>query len=91
MICMVRVLVIHCTEKGKLPKMTPEQGEELKKTVGKFLEENPDVTYNGSFLDPDGVGICDFEAPSAEVIERLVRDLVKAPYDVIVPVEKLEL
>ena len=87
----MRVLVIHCTEKGRLPKLTPEQGEALKENLTKALEENPEVEYKGTWLNPDGIGICDFEAPNTEVIESIVKEKLKAPYDAVVAVEQLEL
>ena len=37
--------------------------------------------------DDEGVGICDWEAPDAEAVERIVKEL-GAPYDEVVAVKQ---
>jgi hypothetical protein len=49
------------------------------------------VRLNGVFVDEEGVGVCDWEAPNAEVVEKIVKEKIRAPYDSVVAVEKLEL
>ena len=85
---MARILVIHYTEKGRLPKLTPEQQEEINERLAKALEENPEVKCKGVYVDAEGIGVCEWEAPDAKIVEKIVRDVIKAPYDKVVLVEE---
>ncbi len=84
---MARVLVIHYTDKGKLPLKQLNKDELLKK-AGEWLKANPDVKFNGSFANNDGVGICDWEAPSADKVKEAIEAL-GVPYDTIVEVNQV--
>jgi hypothetical protein len=88
---MVKVLVFHYTDKGKLPRLSPEEAETIKKSIDEALQANPEVRLNGVFVNEEGVGVCDWEAPNAEVVEKIVKEKIRAPYDSVVAVEKLEL
>lgn len=87
---MAKFYVFHYTDKGKIPPLTPEQGAEIKKAMEDALAKNPAVKYNGTMFDPNtGIGICDFDAPTAKDVEAiLIAD--GAPYDIVVPVEPLK-
>jgi len=67
---MARVLVFHY--KNRLPKLSPEQIKAVQESFGKVLKDYPDVKYNGTWVTEDGLGICDWEAPSAEVVKEVV-------------------
>ena len=86
---MVRVLVIHCTEKGKLPKLTQEQLREIATKVSDALKDRPKIKFNGTFVDENGVGICDWEAPSAKDVEEFIKANIGAPYDTVVEVRQV--
>ncbi len=87
----MKVYAVHCTEKGRLPKLTAEQAKGLKEGMGKALAANPGVTYNGTMFDPStGIGVCDWEAPDAATVEKILKEL-GVPFDAVVPVQKLEL
>ena len=88
---MAKIIVFHFTEKGRLPKLTPEQGQSIKANLEKALKENPTVKFNGTWIDAEGVGICDWEAPNAEIVEKIVKEAIGAPYDKVVKVEPLQL
>lgn len=83
----MRVLVIHCTDKGKLPLAQLNKDELLVK-AGEWLKDNPDVKFNGAFASNDGVGICDWDAPSADKVKEAVEGL-GVPYDAIVEVSQV--
>jgi hypothetical protein len=87
---MARILELHLTPKGRVPKPTPEQAKSFNEALRKALKENPKVKYKGTFVDKEGVGICDWEAPNAEAVEKIVKAL-GLPYDAIVQVEALKL
>lgn len=53
---MARILVIHCTESGRLPKLTEEQKKGLVDQVTKALA-----------VSEEGIGICDWEASPRSV------------------------
>jgi len=48
-----------------------------------WLKANPDVKFNGTFTDGNGVGICDWDAPNKEKVREAVKRL-GVPYDQIV-------
>ncbi|MHC1571827.1 MAG: hypothetical protein ACXQTM_04250 [Methanosarcinales archaeon] len=35
--------------------------------------------FNGAFVDEDGRGICEWEAPNAEVVEEIVKIVIGEP------------
>jgi len=83
---MARVLVIHLN--NRMPKLDEKAKRELLKKAQELLFKYPGVKFNGTFVDDDGVGICDWDAPDAETVERIVREL-GAPYDKVVAVKQV--
>jgi hypothetical protein len=87
----MKVYVIHCTEKGRIPRLTPEQAQSLKEALGKALAAIPGVRYNGTMYEPQtGIGVCDWDAPSPQTVEDILRQL-GIPYDAVVAVQPLVL
>ena len=86
---MAKVLVLRYN-KGKLPPSALT--EEFKKQVGeameKYFKENPEVKFNGLWVNEDGIGFCDWDAPDAESVKSFI-DGVGGTYDEIVAVEKV--
>lgn len=79
---MAKVLVFHYTEKGRLPKLTPEQVEGVKKALAAEIKKYPGVQFHGTFVDEKGRGVCYWEAPNAEVVEEIVKKVIgEAPVD----------
>ncbi|PCN50783.1 hypothetical protein B6U99_02740 [Candidatus Geothermarchaeota archaeon ex4572_27] len=58
---MVRVLVIHLN--NKVPRLDEKAKQELLKKAQEVLSKYPGVKFNGTFVDDEGVGVCDWEAP----------------------------
>lgn len=86
-----KIYVIHCTDKGKLPSLTPEQSAALKKGIDDRLAKHPGMQYNGTMFDPDtGIGVCDWDAADPMDVEEILNEL-GAPYDAVVPVQRLKL
>jgi len=85
---LVRVLVMRY-DKGKLPpaSLTEEVKATVGAKVGKFLEANPEVKFNGLFVNKEGIGICDWEAPNAKTVEDAV-EAVGIPHDEVIVVER---
>ena len=73
---------------NRLPKLDEAAKQALLKKAQELLARYPGVKFNGSFVDDEGVGICDWEAPDAETVERIVKEL-GAPYDKVVAVKQV--
>ena len=86
---MAKVLVLRHTN-GKVPPaaVTDEFKQQLGGALESYLKENPGVKFNGLYVNNDGVGICDWEAPDAETVKRFI-DSVGGAYDQIVAVDKI--
>jgi len=82
----VRVIVIHLS--NKMPRLDEKAKEELLKRAQEVLRKYPGVQYKGTFVDEEGVGICDWEAPDAATVEKIVKEL-GAPYDKVVAVKQV--
>jgi hypothetical protein len=88
---MPKFYVIHYTEKGRLPRLTPEQAPAMKKAMQDTLAKNRNLKYNGTMFDSKtGIGVCDWDAPTAQAVEDVMKAL-GVPYDAVVPVEPLKL
>ncbi|MBN2032272.1 MAG: hypothetical protein JW836_03270 [Deltaproteobacteria bacterium] len=86
---MAKVLVLRYN-KGKLPPsaLTAEFKKQVGGAMEKYLSENPKVKFNGLWVNEEGVGICDWDAPDAKSVKSFI-DGVGGSYDQIVAVEKL--
>ena len=62
---MAKVLVMRY-DKGKVPPsaVTDEFKQALGGALGKYLEENPQVKFNGLYVNEAGTGICDWKRPT---------------------------
>ncbi|MGQ9468277.1 MAG: nickel-binding protein [Nitrososphaerales archaeon] len=87
---MPKVIVFHFTNEGKLPKLSKKELEDIRRKFLEVLKEYPDVTLHGTYVDEEGMGICDWEAPNAEVVKEIVRKALGAPpTDPTIVVEKV--
>jgi hypothetical protein len=75
---MVRVLAIHL--KKRLPRLDERAKADLLKKAEEVLKRYPGVQFKGSFVDESGVGVCDWEAPDAATVEKVIKEL-KVPYE----------
>jgi hypothetical protein len=76
---MAKILVFHYTENGRLPKLSKEQLIELRNKFLEVLKNYPDVHFNGTYIDENGMGICDWEAPNPEIVKKVVEEVLGAP------------
>jgi hypothetical protein len=86
MIGLVRVLVIHLRK--RMPKLDEKAKGELLSRAQEVLKRYPNVQFKGTFVDDSGVGVCEWEAPDAATVEKIVKEL-KAPYDKVVAVKQI--
>lgn len=76
---MAKVVVFHYTEEGRLPKLSSEELEDVKKKFEEVLKNYPDVKFNGTYINEEGMGICDWEAPDAEVVKEIINKALESP------------
>jgi len=76
---MAKVLVFHYTEGGRLPKLSKKELEDIMKQFYEVLKDYPEVKFNGTYVDENGMGICDWDAPNADVVKEIVEKVLGAP------------
>ena len=76
---MVKVLVFHYINQGRLPKLSREELIDIRNKFLDVLKDYPDVHFNGTYVDENGMGICDWEAPSPEIVKEVVRKALGSP------------
>ena len=76
---MAKVFVFHYTETGILPKLSEKELRDTMKGFYEVLKGYPDVKFNGTYVDENGMGICDWEAPNADVVKEIVKKVLGAP------------
>ena len=76
---MAKVIVFHYTEEGRLPKLSEEELNDIMKKFYDVLKDYPHVKFNGTYVDENGMGICDWEAPNAEVVKEIVEKALGSP------------
>ena len=76
---MAKIIVFHFTEQGKLPKLSREELIGIRNKFLDVLKDYPDVHFNGTYIDENGMGICDWEAPSPEVVKEVVQKALGSP------------
>jgi len=74
-----KVLVFHFTENGRLPSLSNEEAQGITSKINEVLKDYPDVKFNGTFVDENGKGICDWDAPNADVVNEIVEKVLGAP------------
>ena len=89
---MSKILVMRYAD-GLIPPddLNEEKKKEIGEKLGAFLKDNPETKFNGLWLDGDGMGVCDWEAPDVETVEKAL-DAVGMPLcerDEIIEVEKV--
>jgi len=84
------IVVFHFTEKGRLPKLTKEQLSEIRKKFLEVLKDYPDVTFYGTWVNEEGMGICLWEASNTEVVKEIVKKVLgQPPVDPVIEVKKV--
>jgi hypothetical protein len=76
---MAKVFVFHYTEAGRLPKLGEKELRDIMKGFYEVSKDYPDVKFNGTYVDENGMGICDWEAPNADVVKEIVKKVLGAP------------
>jgi len=73
---MAKVIVFHYTEEGRLPKLSEKELNDIMRKFYDALKDYPNVKFNGTYVDDNGMGICDWEAPNADVVKEIVEKVL---------------
>jgi hypothetical protein len=76
---MPKIVVFHFTKDGRLPKLSEKELRDIRSRFLEVLKEYPDVTFHGTYVNEEGMGICDWEAPNANVVKEIVKKVLGAP------------
>ena len=76
---MAKVLIFHYTKEGRLPKLSKKELEDIVKQLDDVLKDYPEVKFNGTYVDENGMGICDWEAPNANIVKEILKKVLGAP------------
>ncbi len=69
---MARIIVYHYTPEARVPSLTPSQRVEIRGKYDAVLRDYPGVVLHGVFVDQNGQGICEWEAPSVAVVNEII-------------------
>lgn len=68
--------------------LTEEKKKEYMKKIDAYLKEHPDVKFNGTWLDGDGWGYDEWEAPDTKTVTEALAE-AGMECDEIIEVEKV--
>ena len=71
-----------------LDDLTEEKKKEINEKLEAFLKDYPNVQFNGTFVNEDGIGIDEWDAPDVDIVEKAV-EAIGLPHDEIIEVEKV--
>ena len=69
---MAKVIVFHYREDCQVPELTAEQIAEVKAAYDKELLNHPEVKMVGVFIDENGKGFCEWDAPDVDIVNQIV-------------------
>lgn len=75
---MAKVIVFHFTEAGRLPKLSEEELKGVRRKFDEVLKDYPGVSFS-TYVDKNGMGICDWEAPDAGTVKEIVEKALGSP------------
>ncbi len=76
---MEKVLIFHYTEEGRLPKLSKKELEDIMAQLYEVLKDYPEVKFNGTYVDENGMGIYDWNAPNANIVKEIVKKVLGTP------------
>lgn len=85
---MAKVIVFHLTEVGRLHKLSDEELKNLRKKFDEVLRDYPGVTLS-TYVDENGMGICDWKAESAERVKKILEKVRLPPVDPVTIVKRI--
>lgn len=76
---MGKILVFHFTDERRLPAPGKDEFIETRNKFLDVLKDYPEVHFNGTYVDETGMGVCEWEAPSPEIVKEVVQKALGAP------------
>lgn len=87
---MARIIVYHYSQAARVPALTPEQRAAIRQKYDSVIRQYPGVVFHGVFVDEKGQGICEWDAPSVDVVNEIITAVDgHPPLDGAVAVQKL--
>ena len=86
---LVKVFVLRY-DKGKFPPsaLTDEVKNQVGGALENYYKEKPGVKFKGLYVNEEGVGMCQWDAPDTDSVQRFF-DSIGETVDEIVAVEKI--
>lgn len=69
---MAKIIVYHYSPAARVPSLTPRQCAEIRQKYDSVVREYPGVVFHGVFVDSKGQGICEWDAPSIDVVNEII-------------------
>ena len=87
---MAKIIVYHYTRAARVPSLTPAQCAEIRQNYEAVLRDYPGVVFQGVFVDANGQGICEWDAPSVALVNEIITRVDgRPPVDGAVAVRKI--
>jgi hypothetical protein len=85
-----KIIVYHYTPAARVPALTAEECSAIRQKYDAALRNYHGVTFHGVFVDDKGQGICEWEAPSVDVVNAIITAVDgRPPVDGAVAVRKI--
>jgi len=75
---MAKILLFHYTEEGRLPNLSEQELKDLRAKFDEVFKDYPGVNFV-TYVDENGMGICDWEAPNVETVKEIVEKVLGSP------------
>jgi hypothetical protein len=69
---MARIIVFHFSPAARVPALSAAQCADVRSRFDEVLKDYPGIVFHGVSVDAQGQGICEWEAPNAEVVREIV-------------------
>jgi hypothetical protein len=69
---MAKIIVYHYSPAARVPSLTPAQCADIRQKFDAVLRAYPGVVFHGVFVGANGQGICEWDAPSVDVVNEII-------------------
>jgi hypothetical protein len=69
---MAKIIVYHYSPAARVPELSPAQCAAIRQKFDVVLRDYPGVVFQGVFVDVNGQGICEWDAPSVAVVNEII-------------------
>jgi len=69
---MPKIIVFHYTEPARVPALSAAECAAIRENFDRVVREYDNVTFHGVFAGADGRAICEWEAPDAATVEKII-------------------